>query len=71
MIQSNSCAVFGLYGAGGFAREVMPMIMQRHGQNIEIKAINYVVTLPENGDTNGLPIISEADFFEMKSLRRK
>jgi sugar O-acyltransferase (sialic acid O-acetyltransferase NeuD family) len=62
--------VFGLYGAGGFAREVMPFVAQSvEGQFSQFNDVNvsiyFLETDPKSTDVNGYPLISEDEFFNL------
>jgi hypothetical protein len=66
--KSDDLAVFGLYGAGGFAREVMPFV--RAGLSgssasvaTAISSIFFVETRPEKDEINGCSVVSEEQFF--------
>ncbi len=62
--------VFGLYGAGGFAREVMPFVYQSiesefsQSNNVNV-SIYFLETNPKCADVNGYPLISEDEFFNL------
>lgn len=67
--------VFGLYGAGGFAREVMPLAVQYLSALSPAHAdlttqIVFVETSPEKPEVNGYPVISEQEFFELDCCER-
>lgn len=51
--------IFGLFGAGGFAREVMPIVRQNLPAHAQLY---FVQTSPEFSSLNGHPVISEAQF---------
>lgn len=55
---------FGLYGAGGFGQEVMPILKERLllSEMQDINSLCYVETSPETYDLNGVKILSEEDF---------
>ncbi|MDP8995603.1 MAG: acetyltransferase [Pseudomonadota bacterium] len=62
---------FGLYGAGGFAREVMPIVtssiaITTHADTKTTYQIFFVETDPQEADVNGYPLISEKQFFELE-----
>lgn len=67
--------VFGLYGAGGFAREVMPIFKERISkianeigeQNV---GLFFIETQPTKKEVNGYPLISEDDFFDLQCEER-
>ena len=55
--------IFGIYGSGGFSREVMPVLLNMKG--ISINDTCYVVDedfLPENEYINGSPVVLFKDF---------
>lgn len=61
---------FGLFGAGGFAREVMPLVQSqaatfRRNNPAAQVSVFFVQTEPEAGFVNGVPVISEADFLAL------
>lgn len=62
--------IFGLYGAGGFGREVMPFVVQQ-GSNLlgpDVKSgldICFVETQNLRGEVNGVPVFSEESFLEL------
>ena len=63
--------VFGLYGAGGFAREVMPFVNEYLGTVAQIPKKNayqifFIETSPQKTQVNGYSLISEKDFFEIE-----
>lgn len=64
--------VFGLFGAGGFAREVMPFAIERFSvinkTNLNSYEMVFIETNPSSEQVNGVPIISEKDFVEMECL---
>jgi len=67
--------VFGLYGAGGFAREVMPVLTDYLSIIFKSKhETNYQVFLvednPKQKELNGYPLISEIEFFEIECSER-
>jgi sugar O-acyltransferase (sialic acid O-acetyltransferase NeuD family) len=51
--------LFGLFGTGGFAREVMPLARAALGDWGQVR---FVQTVPEHATINGIPVISEAEF---------
>ena len=63
--------VFGLFGAGGHAREVMPLvagcmsISTQETMEADYQ-IFFVEKNPSAYEVNGYPLISEADFFEIE-----
>ena len=68
-VQSGHIAV-GLYGAGGFAREVMPFLLKsinnEFSNSNDVKlSIYFLETDPKVVEVNGYPLISEEDFFNL------
>jgi sugar O-acyltransferase (sialic acid O-acetyltransferase NeuD family) len=67
--------VIGLYGAGGFAREVMPFfkknfpIISCENDSAKLKFF-FVETSPQKKELNGYQIISEEDFFDINVSKR-
>ena len=67
--------VVGLYGAGGFAREVMPVLEEylsatlRSNTSFQVSTF-FVETKPEKSTVNGYPLISETDFFKIDCSQR-
>lgn len=61
---------FGLLGAGGFAREVMPYVRQSVGATLQVAAADIDVFFvetwePDRTDVNGYPLLSLADFLRL------
>lgn len=54
-------ALVGLYGAGGFAREVMPLLAHIQLNNPGMQRC-FIETTPKTDSINGCPLISEAAF---------
>ena len=52
--------LFGLYGAGGFGREVLPLARAQLGPDWRIV---FIETEPHAAEVNGVPLLSEDDFF--------
>lgn len=74
-LNSHSKIIFGLYGAGGFAREVMPIVSELISKNPqakteEIDQIYFVERNPKTKEINGYPLISEKNFFELECSER-
>lgn len=72
---SHSKIVFGLYGAGGFAREIMPIVSEfiSKATQTETKAthqIYFIERSPIMNELNGCPLISERKFFELECSKR-
>ena len=65
--------VFGLVGAGGFAREVMPIVLDQFamstGQVVD-RHVCFVESNPTHTAVNGIPCISEEDFFALPSEQK-
>jgi sugar O-acyltransferase (sialic acid O-acetyltransferase NeuD family) len=71
MSANKSKIVFGLFGAGGYAREVMPLaarcISIATQEAIEAtRQMFFVEKDPRQDRVNGYPLISEAEFFEIE-----
>jgi sugar O-acyltransferase (sialic acid O-acetyltransferase NeuD family) len=67
--------VFGLYGAGGFAREVMPIVKEYISLLTQTSAkeeyrIFFVETDKTKTELNDYPLISENDFFNIECEER-
>lgn len=65
--------VFGLLGAGGFAREVMPIAMDNIAMRTNENAIGrvcFVQSEPSQEEVNGIPCLSEEEFFGLDCERR-
>jgi sugar O-acyltransferase (sialic acid O-acetyltransferase NeuD family) len=67
--------VVGLYGTGGFAREVMPFLRDQVFVALEAaygveRSIFFVETEPSRTEVNGYPLISDADFFGIECPAR-
>lgn len=67
--------IFGLYGAGGFAREVMPLVVEYLStlarSNSALRPQFYFVeTEPRQTEINGYPVISEQEFFDIECGER-
>lgn len=67
-MNSSNKIIFGMYGAGGFAREIIPVakqcmlsIMQsKEGYTLDLF---FIETSPSTKEINGYPIVSEDEFF--------
>jgi hypothetical protein len=58
--------IFGLYGAGGFAREVMPLVTEYVSTVLQANTeatyqIFFVETNPKQKEVNGYQLISEKE----------
>lgn len=64
---AGATITLGLFGAGGFAREVMPLVqaqaaaLRRARPGARVRAC-FVQTQPEAEALNGIPVVSEAEF---------
>lgn len=57
--------VFGLVGAGGFAREVMPLIQHSHIKEL-YEEIFFVESNPKATEVNGIRVLSENAFLKLE-----
>lgn len=72
---TNNKIIYGLYGAGGFAREVMPLLKEsvhliKKNKPDFSHEIYFIETTPHSTEVNGYPLISEQQFFEMNCKER-
>jgi sugar O-acyltransferase (sialic acid O-acetyltransferase NeuD family) len=58
--QAAGAALVGLYGAGGFGREVMPLLAECLAPGA--RAV-FVESEPRTAEVNGWPVLSDAAFF--------
>jgi sugar O-acyltransferase (sialic acid O-acetyltransferase NeuD family) len=65
-----SRCVFGLYGAGGFAREVMPVASLQLAREAEPADVFFVETEPRSRQVNGTRVLSEDEFFALDCTDR-
>lgn len=63
--------IFGLYGAGGFAREVMPLVSETAAGQISFQQCYFLETSPSSGAVNGYPLISEDEFFDSATQSKR
>jgi len=65
-------AILGIYGAGGFAREVMPhAVRQFLGQgDAGTRKLVFIETEPRASVVNGYPVVSEDAFFALEASAR-
>jgi sugar O-acyltransferase (sialic acid O-acetyltransferase NeuD family) len=75
MIDTPADAVFGLFGAGGFSREVMPFaapmfLSQMQARGMARPRVVFVDSNPWQDQLNGLPLISEQAFFDLDTPQR-
>jgi len=71
----GSVIAVGLYGAGGFAREVMPLLresiaLKKQPNSPAVYLTYFVETSPQGTEVNGHPLISEREFFELNCDQR-
>jgi sugar O-acyltransferase (sialic acid O-acetyltransferase NeuD family) len=72
---SSGPIVLGLFGAGGFAREVMHFA-RKHASILippspeSSQQVYFVEINPQREEINGIPLISENDFFELECSQR-
>lgn len=69
-----SKVIFGLFGAGGFGREVMPYVKgsvaRTLGVSTDVVDAFFVETWePSDSEVNGYPLISMEKFFQLEGLR--
>lgn len=65
-------SIIGVFGAGGFAREVMPIlekIMQSNKTGLRA-SLCFVEKNPSVGSVNGIPVLSEADFLSLDTKEK-
>lgn len=58
--------LIGLYGVGGFGREVMPLLCGHRQQNT---VVCFIETQPSRRDYQGIPVTSEQEFLEYQGPR--
>lgn len=63
-------AVLGIYGAGGFAREVMPILARRFKDTDRALKLVFIETDPKASQVNGYPVVSEEAFFALDASSR-
>ena len=63
-------AVLGIYGAGGFAREVMPILARRFKDTDRALKLVFIETDPKASQVNGYPVVSEEAFFTLDASKR-
>lgn len=71
----NMPEIYGIIGAGGFAREVMPVARQmiaslNDSNSKEYELVFVVENLKEQIVVNGHKVINESDFFAIESSRK-
>lgn len=68
--------IIGIFGAGGYAREVMPFLKENYqeilGENVKKDDIDffYVVNNFFDGEINGIKVLSESEFFLLNCSRK-
>lgn len=63
--------IYGVFGAGGYGREVMPLArMQLQKQENAVERLFFVVDNPETEEVNGIKVISLTDFLQIDAERR-
>ena len=67
--------IFGLYGAGGSAREVMYFANEYFSifarqNSIAAYQIFFIETAPQKKEVNGYPLIAESEFFQIECSAR-
>ena len=69
MLNNLPYAVLGIYGAGGFGREIIEIaqhsLLKIIGVDISYK-IYFVESSPKTSEVNSFPLISEKEFFDIK-----
>jgi sugar O-acyltransferase (sialic acid O-acetyltransferase NeuD family) len=71
----GSVIAVALYGAGGFASEVMPLVrelivLERQLNPAVTYRLYFVETSPQGTEVNGYPLVSEREFFELNCDER-
>lgn len=72
-MQFSDELVLGLFGAGGFGREVMPLALENISDltgGSSSGNVCFVTTTLGPPVVNGIPCISESDFFDLKCERK-
>lgn len=69
---TNNKTSYGLIGAGGYGREVLPLLRSQVGENlIKAASINFVVEGQESGSTvNGIDVITLEKFLSFDGDRK-
>jgi hypothetical protein len=65
MVAMTSTILFGLFGTGGFAREVMPLVKPSLKRQFTIAAgieTCFVDRVASSDSVNGVKVLSEEDF---------
>ncbi|MDF0604314.1 acetyltransferase [Neisseriaceae bacterium TC5R-5] len=63
--------IYGVFGAGGYGREVMPLArkqLQKNGKSIE--SLFFVVDNPEKSNVNGTQVISLTEFLQIDAEQK-
>ncbi|UTW60473.1 acetyltransferase [Kordiimonas sp. SCSIO 12603] len=67
-ISLNENTLIGIYGAGGFAREVMPLVrdmLEATDLDVLREQLVFIETTASTDEVNGFKVLSEDAFFEM------
>jgi len=71
LLPSNSRSLIGLFGAGGFGREIMPTLMNTNKFTLRniMKPVEYcfVELDPSSQVINEIPVMSQEEFFQKKN----
>lgn len=63
--------IYGIFGAGGYGREVMPLARKQLQKNeIPIESLFFVVDNPEADHVNGIQVISLTEFLEIDAEKK-
>jgi sugar O-acyltransferase (sialic acid O-acetyltransferase NeuD family) len=63
--------IYGVFGAGGYGREVMPLARKHLQKNdIPIECLFFVVDHPETDQVNDVQVISLSDFIALKAEKK-
>ena len=69
MVDDLSSTVLGIYGAGGFGREIVNIanqsLVKKIGKNISSK-VYFIESSPKMREINGYTLISEEEFISIK-----
>lgn len=66
----QGAGIFGLFGAGGFAREAMQILSEDRPQNPPGAGIFFVDREVSGDAVNGVPVLSEDQFFSRPEKRK-
>jgi sugar O-acyltransferase (sialic acid O-acetyltransferase NeuD family) len=63
--------IYGIYGAGGFGREVMPLArMQLQKNNKSVEDLYFIVDSPESLMINGVKVLSFSEFINIDAEQK-